>query len=291
MIKINYIYKILLVFSLLISFNLYSQNINKYYLQLSKASSLVKQDKIDSAIVVYESAFKQVDYIHTRYLKRVLSLAKIKKDEKKVAFYSEKINKQLKGTNQQLIRIMDSLILEDQIFRDNKHWKSKVYYNKCLIDSTCNHTSKKFTKAKLLNEEWDNKDNSNIQFLLNLIEKHGYIGEELVGSRAHKFYIMLIHFDSDTNNRVLLPILNNALENGTILPVEYAHILDRHSYNQDNTRKYWIWPCANKGDKLPFNDSDVPNIMKARESIGIYDSKIWQQKKRNYWILKNEYDY
>lgn len=286
-----FICKVVFTFSLLISFNLYSQNYNNYYSQLSKANTLTKQNKIDSAIIVYESAFKEINYVHTRFLKRVLRLAKTQKDEKRIVTYSNRITKQLKGTSQKLVAIIDSLLIGDQVFRDNRHYRAKRYYTKCNSDSSCLKTSKKFQKAKLLNNEWDVKDKSNIQFLLKLIDEYGYLGEELIGSRANKFYIMLLHFDADTNNAILLPILNKALNNGTILPVEYAHILDRHTYHQNGIRKYWIWPCTNKGNKLPFTDADVSSIIKNRESIGIYDSKVWQQYKRGYWILKNEYDY
>ena len=126
---------------------------------------------------------------------------------------------------------------------------------------------------------------------MKLIDKYGYLGEELIGKHSFEVHIMLLHFDSDTNNRILLPILNKALEDGLIIPNEYALILDRHSFFQNNNQKYWMWPCSSKIKKLPFSESDLPKIKKNRQSIGVYGSEFWQEKKSSYWVLNNTYNY
>ena len=56
----------------------------------------------------------------------------------------------------------------------------------------------------------------------------------------------------------------------------------------NNTQKYWLWPCSSKSEKLPFSEAKIPNIIKLRESIGIYESNFYQKKVRDYWVLKNE---
>ena len=138
-----------------------------------------------------------------------------------------------------------------------------------------------------MRNEWIDTDKSNASYLLKLIDEYGYLGEELIGKRSSETFVMLLHYDVDTNNIVLSPILDKALEEGSILPKEYAMILDRHSFFINNTQTYWMWPCSSKGDKLPFKETEILEILERRESIGIFDSKFWQENKREYWILRN----
>lgn len=263
------------------------QDMNAFYAQMNIATNLANEGKTDSAIITYENAFKEIDYVNTTYLKKVLVLAKTNKDKSRINKYSELVQTQLKGTNPALITEIDSLLKKDQQVRQNKYYKASTYYYECNKDSSCDKNSKKFLRAKSLANEWKTTDQNNLNYLLNLSKKHGYIGEELIGENAFYVYIMLLHFDTDTNNVVMQPILEKALAEGKVSPLQFAQVLDRHLFFIGNTQKYWTWPCVSKSKKLEFSGADINQL---RESIGIYDSAFSQEQVRGYWVLKNQYN-
>jgi hypothetical protein len=269
-----------------------AQNINELYFEANTARKLARDGKTDSAITTYENAFKKVDYVPTKYLRKLIELAKLNKDKDRVILYKRQIKTQLKGINRELIKVLDSLVLEDQKVRKDKLFKSVGYSIKCNQDPNCSKNSKRYIQSKLLLKNWSRVDSSNIQILLNLFKQHGFIGEKLVGLRSyHDVHVLLIHFDKDSTNGILSPVLEKALKEGKISPIHYAQIIDRHLFNFNGTQKYWAWPCSNKTEKLQFSEADIPKVKRLRESIGIYDSKFWQEKKRSYWILRNKYNY
>ena len=99
---------------------------------------------------------------------------------------------------------------------------------------------------------------------------------------------MLLHFDADTNNSILKPTLTRALNEGKIGPIYYAQILDRHLSGDFTEQIYWAWPDSDR-KKYAFTEDDIPQIIKLRESIGIYGSELKQESKGNYWILRNTF--
>jgi len=266
-----------------------AQDQSSFYSQINLANNLEKDGNIDSAIVVYEGAFTKVDYVQTHYLKKVLNLAVLKKDEDKITEYEQQINAQLKGKNPKLVGIIDSLFNEDQKVRGRKYSKALAYI-KMKGEHPCKN-SKKYIKSINLYRDWGKTDSSNVYCLLSLIEEVGFIGEELVGSRWHKVNILFLHFDRDTSNLLLEPILTNAVQNGEMLPLHATRILDRHLFTHTGTQKYWTWNVSQKGESLPFSDIDIPEILMLRENIGIYGSKLTQINKRNYWLNKNEFNF
>jgi len=116
------------------------------------------------------------------------------------------------------------------------------------------------------------------------------IGEELVGVDEYSnVVVMLTHFDKDTNNFILEPIMNKALDEGEICPFHFAAILDRHLSGKYEVQKYWVWPHTSR-TKFSFTEAEIPQILQLRESIGIYGSELKQEYKRDYWVLKNQFN-
>ena len=278
---------ILFFISISMSLRLDAQNMNAFYYEVNVAKNLASSGKTDSAIVVYEKAFEKRNYVPVRYLKSVLKLAKLKDDKKRIKDYSNRIETQSLGSSPQLMAVLDSLIKEDQKVRSNRSYRNAQYFWKCTDDPDCDKHSKKFAKAQLIAEHWRKTDSMNTYFLLDLFEQHGFIGEELVGPDKAQFVrIVLLHFDADTNNAILGPVLKRARDEGKLHPLEYAQILDRHHSGDTAKQLYWTWPDANK-QKYPFTEKDIPGILKQRESIGLYGTQLKQEFKRNYWIIRN----
>ena len=258
------------VLSLLISINLNAQNMSSFYFNINSANNLAKSGKVDSAILKYENAFKKVQYVPVTYLRKVLKLSKLTNDKERIIHYSKRIKVQNKGTNPRIKATIDSLIKVDQKVRKGKSVRISTYSWKCDKDPECNKQSEKYIKSKRAIEKWKKTDSLNTYFLLNLFEKHGFIGEELVGFRRYNdVIVILLHFDADTSNTVLEPVLTKAIDEGKIMPIDFAQILYRHLSGDHTKQKYWLWPDANK-EKYPFTENEIPQILKSRENIGIY---------------------
>lgn len=266
------------VLSLLLSINLNAQNMNSFYFDVYSANNLAESGKVDSAILKYENAFKNVQYVPVTYLKKVLKLSKTTRDKERIKQYSKRIKIQNKGTDPYLKATIDSLIKVDQKVRKGKSVRISRYSWKCDQDPECNKQSAKYKKSKRAIEHWRKTDSLNTYFLLDLFEKHGFIGEELVGFRRYiEVIVILLHFDADTSNTVLEPLLTKALNEGKIRPIDFAQILDRHLSGDYTKQKYWLWPDANK-EKYAFTENEIPQILKLRESIGIYGSTLKLEK-------------
>ena len=231
-----------------------------------------------------------VDYVPTSYLTRVKDLAKQNNDVKRETTYAKRIKSQKQGTNPLLKAVIDSLIQVDQDVPFRKSSRLSNYYWKCGKRPGCDKSSKKYLKSKKAVDQGLQTDSLNTYFLLDLFEQHGFIGEELVGpKRADLVLIILLHFDADSTNAVLEPVLKNAVNEVKIKPMWYTWILDRHWGHDLSKQIYWTWPDTNR-EKYPFTEADIPQIIKLRESIGLYGVGLKQVKKTGYWKIINEWD-
>lgn len=282
--------QILILFVFLISATLKGQDYHQFYLQIHNAITVAQNDKADSSIAVYENAFEKVDYVNTRILKKVLKLAKINKDQVRIDIYTKQIETQLKGTNPKLIAVIDSLNNEDQRVRNSKYSRATNYCFKCSHNEKCSTKSARFLKSEKLRNDWRRTDSLNIDYLLKLFDRYGFIGEELVGDRYLSVITILIHYDADHKSNVLKPIFDKARKEGKILPLNSAQIMDRHSYNFDHTQTYWTWSWGSR-EKFDFSNSDMDRIIALREGIWIYGSELSQESKRDYWIIRNHFEY
>ncbi|PHQ78360.1 MAG: hypothetical protein COB65_13975 [Thalassobium sp.] len=286
----HYISKIIFLLVFLFSRNVEAQNFSAFYFEANEARKLGEEGKIDSAIKTYENAFKILDYVKVEDLIKVVELAKLNNDEERIKLYSQRIEKQSKATNPELKATIDSLVRLDQKVRNRKSIENARYFWKCNQDSSCNKYSKKYIRAKLLYENWAKTDSSNINCLLKLIEQYGFLGEELVGFQGYiDITLILVHFDTDTSNTILEPILTKALYEGKVLPEDFAYIIDRHLYFSGSPVKYWLFSWSS-ATKIFQSDAEITKILELRESIGLYGSKLWQEEyKDGHWRIRNDY--
>lgn len=218
--------------SLILSLNLalFTQNdYISYYHLCRKADNFYKEKNIDSASVAFQQAFSKVDYIHNNYLITAAKVEKMKGNSEKASEYLILIDKHKNSINNELKRQIDSLGKEDQRVRTNKYLKARDYYYANLYDSTFIHNQKKLSEFSIVMADWWKTDSLNIIALNNIICKYGFPGERLVGADAYNSaMIIILHFDKDTSNFIMSDKLNHALENGDLMPKDYAWIIDRH---------------------------------------------------------------
>lgn len=82
--------------------------------------------------------------------------------------------------------------------------------------------------TKVDQEEFQRVDSLNFIKLRQEIERYGFPDERLVGEESAKnAFFVILHFDEDKGNKIMEPILKEALYSGKISPENYAWIVDR----------------------------------------------------------------
>lgn len=93
----------------------------------------------------------------------------------------------------------------------------------------------------------------------------------------------MLHFDKDTNNLILKPILEDALLKGQILPRNYALIVDRREIFAGRQSYYYAAPFGI--EKL--SKDELVEVEKRRELIGygkISETQIIIKTKNSYQV-------
>lgn len=137
-----------------------------------------------------------------------------------------------KGLNAYYSDQIDSLVIVDQEIRSNKYRDLFSTFFKHKRDSTLNKEDLIYKKSLMFMNRWTTVDSSNIYHLLSLINEFGYPSKSLVGKISNSnAEILFVHFDADSLNLVLQPILDSALKRNEISPEFYSWIIDRHRAN------------------------------------------------------------
>lgn len=265
----------------------HAQSIPEFYHEIYKADLLYEKGEYNNALLKYEEAFTQVDYVHSRILDKVLKVSKVAGDKKRIKKYRTQIKSQEKcrPEYEELLTKIDSILVLDQSARGGNIDKFVLYYLQ-NVDNEPVHNTSEFLKAKQIYDTSHRIDSMNIIATLKLIDQYGFISEKMIGQYNFvNFRTILLHFDSDKNNKVLKPILDEALENNQITPFGYTHIIDRHLENNGGDQIYWTWFLVDEEPK--FSEKEKMDIIKRRERIGLYGTEIQSWKGKDGWMLNN----
>ena len=273
---------VLLLIAFLYVESLGAQDYKRFYYEVYQANIVSKQGNHSEALSMYEAAFEWMDFVPTVLLKKFRKVAKKAGNTTLEKKYKSLIDNQ-KDCPPEYAHVcakLDSLVHEDQRVRTKKSRLIRYYWKNVDNESVMN--SPKFLKAKKARMDWKRTDSLNILILLDMFEEYGYLHEGKVGYESNnKVEIMLLHFDKDTSNVLLQPILDKALANGQITPQWYTITLDRHLYACELPQKYYGWPMLKSDPKL--SEEEINEINKLRESIGIYGSDIKIMETRGHW--------
>ncbi|PCI94491.1 MAG: hypothetical protein COB15_13930 [Flavobacteriales bacterium] len=262
---------IFLILGLIFSLFSFGQNdyIN-YNLKSFQARKLNYENKLDSAVLLYQQAFNLVDYVHIENLRAGQKLAEKIKNDSLLAFCKNRIEDYSKDNNinTKYRSIIDSLSIEDQRVRRDNYGEAKYVYYESINDSTSNKESADFIKAKELMMEWWAVDSINMNTLLTLIKVNGFPSEKRVGKEAYgNAFIILLHFDKDEDNQILKPIIDKALIEGDIEPSDYAWIIDRRlSWGRQRKDPYYYQMPI--GAEI-LSEGEVVEVNRRRKEIGL----------------------
>lgn len=280
-----------IIFTILIvtfTATLHSQQLNQANKNIINAGNFANEGYIDSAIVKYELAFSQFEYVHSTHVRKVLSLSKENKDKLRVKRYKRLLKEKKKCKNTQLVAKVDSILEWDGKIRKGYFPKQVRYYIECKEDSLCDKNSLEFQQAKTYYDSTLLIDSNNQRALLELLDKAGgYKGEADVGSKKeYGYFVLLLHYDTDTNNRILQPYLDDAFQKGYMTSLLHTYVLDRHEYYTMGTQTYWSWPLLDENPDL--SKEEILKANERRRKIGI-SSRIREVKKAgNDWHIINE---
>ena len=279
--------KILFAF-IILSISANSQELNEANKNLIAANQLSNEGYIDSAITTYELAFKQIEYVNSTHIHQVIKLAKQSKDRDRIKKYKKQLKEKKKCKNTKLKAEIDSIHEWDRLIRIGVFTRQIQFYNACNEDSLCDKSAIKYLEAKKHYDSAMVIDANNQQALLDILQREsGYKGEFSIGSKnEYTYFLLLFHYDNDTNNRVLKPYLDEALEKGYLTPLTYTYVLDRHEYHTMGTQTYWAWPILKEDPNL--TDKQIAEANERRKNMGIFSKISSIENKRGDWLIIEE---
>ncbi len=195
----------------------------------------------------------------------------------KVKANKEKIEDNL---DKKLIRVLDSLVKEDQ------KWRNYIvkFDNKLLGDDTI---SRKSILLHLLAT-----DSLNYFHLKNVFHKYGFPNFDLVGvSGSHNFWLLMQHQDSHPQfQEGVLNKMKEEADRGKAELVDYAYLLDRVKVNTGQLQVYGTQMILNstKTSYEPKPVIDPDKLNERRKGIGLdsIESYIESMNSRYFGSLK-----
>lgn len=264
--------KLSLILCFLIFSNLaFSQVSESYFKYVKTADSLSKQKQYIESCKYYSLAFKQnnnLALIDDRY-SAAESWAMISALDSafynlfKIAYYQEKYTIEVLQTNEHFINLKndkrwDSLI----VITSNRKLKYNSSLSK-LLDSVLNldqsvreeYLSKRnkldlnSLEYNLLIRRMHNVDSSNLKIVLDVINKYGWLGKDVIGYTGNMaLFLVIQHSDIDVQEK-MLPILEAAVKEKKALPNQLALLKDRISVFRAGKQIYGSQYYEKDGEK------------------------------------------
>lgn len=256
----------------------YSQEIKlksypKYYHLIREAKMLSQEGKSHLALQKFDSATSTVRYVHTDNWIWASKEAKKAGDCELALKYTQMAISQ--GANEKFIDNFNDCPGINNKFRrklsalKKKHdlridLRLQSYLDSLYTEDQRIRTSKDIDKVEVAKV-----DSSNIAALKQVIRKYGYPDERIVGREtARKIFLVVLHYDKDTNNIIMKDILMNALYDGKITPQNYAWVVDRRlNWGPSKADPYYYQIVTKKFSMLA--DSEKQEIDNRRYLIGL----------------------
>lgn len=240
-------------------------SIFEYYRLERKARIFKEQNILDSSLVYYMKAIPLNAECPVSVLESALKVSKkIKNDEASSSLKAE-ITKQKSKFNPEYYKEIKRIFKEDQKVRKPKNFRIKDRYLECRSSADCDEG--KMKKYRKILDNWRVVDSTNAYELVSLIGKYGFPSLNSVSPRGYfRAHIILLHFDLDSGNVIMLPIIDSALIAGKIKPKDYAWTVDRRRMNSGFPPLYYHIPTINYEN---LSAEEKARIDERRASIGL----------------------
>jgi hypothetical protein len=176
--------------------------------------------------------------------------------------WAEIINKILENKNQieaklnmPLVKILDTIFENDQKYRQQLN---SFYYDKNNI-----------AQKKL----WDTIqkfDKINLEKVIKIIDKYGWLGEDVIGEKGNStIFIVIQHADLATQDKYL-PIMKEAVQKGNARVSDLALLIDRTEIEHNRKQIFGSQLDQNsQGKYILYPTIDTINIDARRDSVGL----------------------
>jgi hypothetical protein len=227
----------------------------------------------------------KANYADYNHLVRDQDLQSLHNDERwhsvisKVKENKEKLEINFDG---KLIKLLDSLVMEDQ------KWRNYItrFDNKQLGNDT--------TSRKTILYHLRATDSLNYFHLKDIIQKYGFPNYDLVGQEAsHNFWLLMQHQDSHPQfQEEVLQKMKEAADKGKASMMNYAYLLDRVKVNTGQLQVYGTQMTLNS-TSTSFEPKPViepEKLNERRKSVGLetIESYTETMNSRYFGALKNK---
>lgn len=160
--------------------------------------------------------------------------------------------------NKPLVAILDSIYVEDQKYRQQIDGIEKKY----------GWDSKEMKNHwKIINK----KDSINLIKVKFILDKHGWLGADVVGGQGNSTLFLVIQHSDQTTQEKYLPMMREAVKNGKAQGSSLALLEDRVALGQGKKQIYGSQigrdPVTQKYFVSPLEDPD--NVDKRRAEVGL----------------------
>ena len=173
--------------------------------------------------------------------------------------------------NKPLVAILDSIYVEDQMYRQQIDGIEKKY----------DWESKEMKDHwKIINE----KDSINLIKVKSILDKYGWLGADVVGGQGNSTLFLVIQHSDQATQEKYLPMMREAVKNGKAQGSSLALLEDRVALGQGKRQIYGSQIGRDPETQIyyvsPLEDPD--NVDKRRAEVGLLSLseyvKHWQMK-------------
>lgn len=246
----------------------------QYYHLIRQAKSAGLRGDVGEAIAAFEEARSLVSYTHTDNFIWAAFLALETNDcEKALLYYSKGVEQGFEFSKWDYSKLKECpgwtseyeqklfQLLSDSEQRMNQELSEKID-SVYLVDQ-------RIRQNEVSPEEFRRIDSLNMSEIRKIIKDHGYPDERLVGwESAENAFIIMLHFDEDKGNKILGPILEDALYSGKLSPQNYAWVIDRRlSWSEERKEPFYYHLPTKAFFELTAEQKEI--IDKRRYEIGL----------------------
>lgn len=173
--------------------------------------------------------------------------------------------------NKPLVALLDSIYLEDQMYRQQINGIDKKYG----------------WESKEMKEHWkiiNEKDSINLIKVKSILDKYGWLGADVIGGQGNSTLFLVIQHSDQATQEKYLPMMREAVKNGKAQASSLALLEDRVALGQGKLQIYGSQigrdPETQIYYVLPLEDPD--NVDKRRAEVGL---KLLSEYV-NHWQIK-----
>ena len=239
----------------------FKSNGGKAYLEdrYNAARSWTLAGMKDSAFVQLFKVVKLYDYINYLQISNEADFTPLQSDKRWteiIDLVKQNISKSDFNLNKSLVLLLDS------VYRDHHSYRLK----EVTVKNEFGFGSK---EAQLVKKEIERKDSINLAIVTDILEKHGWLGRNVVGFIGNYTLALIIQFAPIQTQDKFMPIIQEAFKNKNIEAYDYTLILDKVALRHGQKQLYGnvVVNIGNKNYVGPIEN--VEQLDKRRADLGL----------------------